>query len=75
MAAFRKKSKRNLPSLNEIDWKEVSLLEKFIDGTGRITSRKANGLDAKRQRAMSNAIKRARAAGLLPYTTRGISKV
>ena len=49
------------------DYKNPQLLRKFIDSTGQIKNRVANGSTAKEQRRLSKAIKRARQMGLLPY--------
>lgn len=50
-----------------IDYKNVELLKKFINPSGRILSRRVTGLSAKNQRRTTQAIKRARFLGLLPY--------
>lgn len=50
-----------------IDYKNTKLLVKFISPQGKILPRRATGLTAKQQRAMANAIKRARMSGLLPF--------
>src|SRR3954453_10705111 len=49
------------------DYKDPQLLSKFIDATGQIKNRVANGSTAKEQRRLSQAIKRARQMGFLPY--------
>lgn len=53
--------------IQHIDYKEVQILSKFINPFGRILSRRRTGLNAKNQRKLANAIKRARFMGLLPY--------
>ncbi len=53
--------------IKHIDYKEVQILSKFINPFGRILSRRRTGLNAKNQRKLANAIKRARFMGLLPY--------
>ncbi|PCI21258.1 30S ribosomal protein S18 [Candidatus Wolfebacteria bacterium] len=50
-----------------IDYKDVELLKKFINPSARILARKRTGVSAKNQRKLSQAIKRARFMGLLPY--------
>ena len=50
-----------------IDYKAVPALRQFINRNGRMLSRKVTGLTAKNQRQLSQAIKRARFMGLLPY--------
>lgn len=56
-----------------IDYKNTKLLVKFISPQGKILSRRSTGLTAKQQRVMSNAIKRARMSGLLPFVNRDFS--
>ena len=56
-----------------IDYKNTKLLVKFISPQGKILSRRATGLTAKQQRVMSNAIKRARMGGLLPFVNYDIT--
>lgn len=50
-----------------IDYKNTDILRKFIDPYGRIMSRRRTGTSAKYQRLVSQAIKRARFMGLLPF--------
>lgn len=56
-----------------IDYKNTKLLVKFISPQGKILSRRATGLTSKQQRVMSNAIKRARMGGLLPFVNYDIA--
>ncbi|MFM7468801.1 MAG: 30S ribosomal protein S18 [Vampirovibrionales bacterium] len=51
-----------------IDFKDAALLRRFLTDSGKILSRRITGLTSKKQSALKNAVKRARAAGLLPYT-------
>lgn len=68
-----KKGQSNLWNINEpaprylMDYKNTKLLVKFISPQGKILPRRSTGLTAKQQRSMSNAIKRARMSGLLPF--------
>ena len=50
-----------------IDYKDVELLKQFINPHGRVMSRKRTSLTAKQQRAVEQAVKRARFMALLPY--------
>lgn len=50
-----------------VDYKDVDLLKQFVNPHGRIMPRKRTGLTAKQQRAVEDAVKRARFMGLLPY--------
>ena len=52
---------------DDIDYKDVAKLRKFITEKGKILPRRNSGLCAKHQRAMAAAIKRARVMALLPY--------
>jgi len=53
-----------------IDYKDVDILKKFLNPNGRILSRKKTGLIAKNQRKLTEAIKRARFLGLLPFVAK-----
>jgi small subunit ribosomal protein S18 len=52
-----------------IDYKEISLLERYLSLRGKILPRRATGVCAKHQRKLASAIKLARQMALLPYTT------
>ena len=51
-----------------VDYKNVNFLRRFISDRARIETRRKTSACAKHQRALSNAIKRARHLALLPYT-------
>lgn len=53
-----------------IDYKDTEILAKFLNPHARILSRRKTGLTAGNQRMLSEAIKRARFMGLLPYVSR-----
>lgn len=55
-------------TLEDITYKNVPLLARFIDPYGRIYSRRKTGASAKIQRRVVREIKRARHLALLPYT-------
>ncbi len=55
-------------NIQDVDFKEVNLLHRFISSLGKIRHRKKTGLCAKHQRMTSGAIKRARHIGLLSPT-------
>lgn len=55
--------------VNEIDYKDVARLRKFISESAKILPRRVSGTCAKHQRDLNTAIKRARYMALLPYIT------
>lgn len=54
--------------VDDIDYKNIPLLSRFLDRRGRILSRRKTRVSAKVQRTIVVAIKRARHLALLPYT-------
>ncbi len=54
--------------VDEIDYKDVAKLRRFVTEKGKIISRRQLGTCAKHQRALTTAIKRARYMALLPYS-------
>lgn len=57
----------NSPRPVYVDYKDLKTLRTMIDREGRILSRRRSGSCAKYQRAVREAILRARFIGLLPY--------
>ena len=53
--------------IENIDFKDVDLLRKFVTDRGKILPRRATGTSAKYQRKLAIAIKRARHMALLPF--------
>ena len=53
--------------INEVDYKDISVLSKLTTQQGKMFSRKRSGNCARHQRSCMKAIKRARFLGLLPY--------
>lgn len=51
-----------------IDYKDVGRIRRFTNERGKILPRRMTGNCAKHQRQLSEAIKRARAVALLPFT-------
>jgi small subunit ribosomal protein S18 len=50
-----------------IDYKDVESLKKMLSVNGKILSRKRTGASAAEQRMITDAIKRARFLGMLPF--------
>jgi small subunit ribosomal protein S18 len=53
-----------------IDYKDVSLLSKFVSERGKIFPRTKTGVSNRQQKALTVAIKRARHLALLPFIVR-----
>lgn len=51
-----------------IDYKDERFLSRFITDTGKILPSRLSGVDARHQRQLATAIKKARYLALLPYT-------
>ncbi len=58
------------PNAPKIDYKDVKLLQRFVSERGKIVPSRITAVSAKKQRELSQAIKRARVLGLLPYAMR-----
>ena len=70
--SFKKMPRRKVcafcqEKIDEIDYKDVNKLKKFITEKGKIIPRRASGTCAEHQRDIALAIKRARYMALLPY--------
>ena len=55
--------------VENVDYKDVVTLKKFVSERGKILPRRATGTCAKHQRKVTEAIKRARNVALLPYSS------
>ena len=64
---FKRKGCRFCRDKVEIDYKNASILEKFITDGGKILPRRVTGTCAKHQRSVARAIKRARIIALLTF--------
>ena len=53
--------------LNDVDYKDVHLLRKFITENGKIVPSRITGTKARYQRLLARAIKRARFLALIPF--------
>jgi len=51
----------------KIDYKDVRLLQRYISEKGKIVPSRITAVSAKKQRELTQAIKRARFLALLPY--------
>ncbi|HBG01283.1 MAG TPA: 30S ribosomal protein S18, partial [Firmicutes bacterium] len=54
--------------IEQIDYKEVGRLRRYVTERGKILPRRISGNCAKHQRQLTGAVKRARYVALMPYT-------
>ncbi|HWZ65523.1 MAG TPA: 30S ribosomal protein S18 [Patescibacteria group bacterium] len=59
--------KRFKNDVTYFDYKDVKVLQRFVNIYGQIEQRGYTGLSTKQQRQLSTAIKRARILALLPF--------
>ena len=57
-------------NIKHIDYKDIDILKKFLNPSAKIMPRKKTGLIAKNQRKVTEAVKRARFMGLLPFVAK-----
>lgn len=73
MARFfrrRKYCRFTAEGVKEIDYKDINTLKSYITETGKIVPARITGTNARYQRQLARAVKRARYLALLPYTDR-----
>src|SRR5262244_557517 len=58
------------PNAPKIDYKDVKLLQRYISERGKMVPSRITAVSTKKQRALAQAIKRARFLGLLPYAVK-----
>ncbi len=73
-AAMRKYKKRpntlNAEKVDYIDYKDVTLLQRFMSDRSKLKARRMNGNSVQQRRDVALAVKNAREMALLPYTKR-----
>ena len=72
---WQKKTKRKVcifckERIEYVDYKDASLLRKFVSERGKIRARRVTGNCSQHQRDVALAVKNAREMALLPYSTR-----
>ena len=63
------KKAKTKSDLQLIDYKDTTLLRKYISDRGKIRARRVTGVSVQQQREIARAIKNAREMALLPYTS------
>jgi small subunit ribosomal protein S18 len=54
-------------NVEQIDYKDLATLRRFISDRGKVRSRRVTGLSRRHQKQLAVAVKRAREIALLPY--------
>nr|YP_009019647.1 30S ribosomal protein S18 [Gracilaria salicornia]AHH24615.1 30S ribosomal protein S18 [Gracilaria salicornia]UAD87612.1 ribosomal protein S18 [Gracilaria salicornia] len=57
----------NIKPNEQINYKDIDLLRKFITDQSKIVSRRSSGLTVKQQKQLAKSIKKARILALLPF--------
>ena len=60
--------------IDEIDYKNVNQLRRYISEKGKIRSRRITGACRRHQGQVAQAVKRAREMALLPYVAEGVEE-
>jgi len=58
------------PHAPKIDYKDIRLLQRFVSERGKMVPSRITAVSTKKQRALAQAIKRARFLALLPYVVK-----
>jgi small subunit ribosomal protein S18 len=69
VCVFCKAEKKGKSDLQNIDYKDTTLLRKYISDRGKIRARRVTGNCSQHQRDVAIAVKNAREMALLPYTS------
>lgn len=67
-----KECKFTKSGIEYIDYKDIALLQRFVNDQGKILPRRVTGTSAKFQRQLSRAIKRARQMALMPFVAENL---
>lgn len=54
-------------NVENIDYKDLGTIRRFISDRGKVRSRRVTGLSRRHQQQLALAVKRAREIGMLPY--------
>ena len=60
--------------MDQVDYKDISSLRRFISERGKIRSRRITGACRRHQNQVARAVKRARELALLPYVGEGTGR-
>ncbi len=65
----KKANPLKVAKIENVDYKDVALLRKFISDRGKIRARRVTGVSVQEQRLIAAAVKNAREMALLPYSS------
>jgi len=63
----RPRIRNRIENIEDINYKNLELLQRYISERGKIVPRKTSRIGAREQRLLAREIKRARHLALLPY--------
>ena len=66
------KDRHDAANTEYVDYKDLELLKRFLNEQGKLLPRRITGVNAKFQRQLTRAIKRARHVALIPYVSDNI---
>ena len=67
---IKKKCELCAEQIKQIQYKDITILRRFVSTYGRLVTGKRSGNCAKHQRMVTKAVKRARFLALLPFAER-----
>lgn len=69
MAEFHRKRKKicQMCAGKDVNYKDVEIVKKYINESGKILPRRVTGACARHQRYIATQVKRARFIGLIPF--------
>lgn len=73
MAAYFRRKKMcyfTANKIDDVDYKDIGLINKFVMDTGKMVPSRITGTKAKYQRKLTRAVKLARYLALIPYCDR-----
>ena len=70
MGRDRRRSSRPRVRIEDVDYKNIEVLRRFVTDQGKILPRKATHVGSIQQRRVAREVKRARHLALLPFCSR-----
>ena len=67
---IKKKCELCAEQIKQVNYKDITILRRFVSTYGRLVTGKRSGNCAKHQRMVTRAVKRARFLALLPFVER-----